>query len=648
MRVYLKPIFIAIVVIGISVLAVTRFSDNLVDKTLLGHAEGSSQTWRTKLIETVPDIETIFESGATSRQQQELIEASMAGSDIFRFVAFAPDGRQSFLSDQSILNLGDQRAFSPTAAEVIASGNWDIKVKDGTQKDNRPDLYVETYMPVYGDDGAILGVIESYVDVTALAAALGNEFNSLSVILISVTALIYLVPTMLLIRRNEQLREKDQAVLRLSKRDPLTGLLNRGAFNEETSRLFGSEDTRQHTLGIAFIDLDKFKEINDTHGHDAGDQLLKHVAGILTQAVNEGGIVARLGGDEFVILCPGATHESLARLGERLMELASEAPLPVADTEVYPSLSVGVHLSDPGETERRALHRADLALYQAKANGRSQVTAYSADVELKDLRRRKIAQDVRTALDDNRFFLEFQPIFRETDQVEAFEALLRLRSTDGDLIPPIEFIPIAEDAGQIDDIGRWVIREAIKAATDWPEHIFVTINVSVLQFRSGALPDDVKSVIDETGIEASRICLELTERVLIVDQQNVAEQLADIKALGIQIAIDDFGTGYSSLSYLWQYEFNILKLDKSFFEAYAFDGVRYAKIIASVIDLGHQLNMSVVVEGVETQEQLDFLQSTDCDFAQGFFLGRPMPIEKARSLARGTGPRLVSARPTGS
>ena len=644
MQAFLTPILVAAIVIGVSTLAVARWSDDLVDRTLLGHAESSAITWRSKLVTSVPAFERLFETGAVTPSQEELIAASMAGSDIFRFEAFAADGTLTFLSDQALFEVEAGDSFNETAAEVGQSGEMIVTIEDGRASPDRPDHYVEAYIPIPNADGRVLGTIEVYVDVSGLAAALTTKFNRLSLALIAVTAVIYLVPTLILIRRTAQLRERDRALLQLSRRDPLTGLLNRGAFNDAIEELFGDPGAPRDAIGIVFVDLDKFKDINDEYGHEFGDQLLKHVADLLGRGSRKDDLLARLGGDEFVVLCPGIDRDALAGMGQRILALVRDTPFVFDDTRLHASLSVGTHLSEPGETERRALHCADLALYQSKANGRGQVTAYSHEVELRDLRRRKVANDVRTALGDDRFFLEFQPIFDMSRRLAGFEALLRLRSVEGEPISPAEFVPIAEDAGLIDEIGTWVLHAAIRAAASWPDETFITINISALQFRSGTLVRDLSQAAEAAEVPFSRICLELTERVLVDDHDSVSEQLADIRALGAQIAIDDFGTGYSSLSYLWHYAFNKLKIDRSFLEAHAFDGQRYARIIGTIIDLGHQLDMAVVMEGVETQDQLDFLRTTSCDLAQGFHLGRPMPIDAATALATTT---AIAPRRTG-
>ncbi len=632
---YGLPLIIAACVVGSSILLFPRWSDDLVTRTLLGHAESSARSWQTELAEALQEDGSLFDQGSKSEEQLGLINASMAGSDIFRFKAFDMSGRLTFVSDEDVSALEDEANLNTTAALVVSTGEMHVSVEDGTEKPSRPDQYVEAYLPFIGQDGAVQGVIEVYVDVTGLAAAIKAKFGRLSALLIGVTAMIYLIPTFILIRRTAQLRARDRELLKVSRHDALTGLLNRGAFNEACSEFFGPRNRASDGLGILFIDLDFFKDVNDTMGHDIGDRLLKHVADRFRRVCRKEDIIARVGGDEFVILCPCTNPTELRSTAERLISETRDRFI-CNGTEIPVSFSVGAHVSTGDENERRALYCSDLALYRAKADGRGRVALFSEELERQDIRRRSVLEDVRNGLDQGRFYLEFQPIYNRTGSLAGFESLLRLRAHNGELIPPDEFIPIAEESGLIEDLGLWVMRNAIETAVEWPEDVFVSFNVSAHQFKSGQLVPELDSATRTAGLDPSRVCVELTERVLLEEHDDVAEQLAAIKGLGTQIAIDDFGTGYSSLSYLWRFEFNHLKIDRSFFEAYEFDSVRYARLIETIVALGQQLDMSVTIEGVENQDQMDYILTTTCDHLQGFFLGRPASRERALALSRDT------------
>jgi diguanylate cyclase (GGDEF)-like protein len=637
------PIAWAAAVVVTSILAVRAFSGDLVERALLSHADSSARTWRTEFQSSAPDLVTLVDSGNATLALQEFVDASMSGSDIFRFELFDTMGNLVFLSDQALFEVGSTDRFNQAAQDAGRTGNFEVVVEDGRTKPDRPDWYVEAYMPIENADGQVFSVVEVYVDVTGLAAVLRERFNWLSLLLIGAAAVVYLVPTLLLVRRSQQLRQRDRELLRLSRQDPLTGVRNRAAFNEEIAALFGERGKAGQDIGLLFIDLDKFKEINDTFGHDVGDQLLTHVAGALTKSCRRDDIVARLGGDEFVILCHGATTQNLRDIGERILDKAL-TPMFAGTREIYPSFSIGAHLSPAAEPESRALARADLALYKAKASGRSQFVMFTLDLEEKEARRRSVAAHVREGVSKGLFFLEYQPIYETSGAVSGLEALLRLNAPDGSLIPPAEFIPIAEDIGLIEDLGRWVLREAVFRARDLPGACTMSINVSPHEFRSGTLPDYMAQTLREAGMDAQRIYLEVTESTLIESQTGASQQLAVLSEMGIRTALDDFGTGYSSLGYLWQYSFDRLKIDKSFMEGFRAEGTRYAHIVETIAILGHQLGADVVVEGVETQQQYEAALRSGCDLLQGFLFSRPVSLADAIALMDRPSPQGAMSR----
>lgn len=625
------PLVISFAVIGSLMVAVTFWRDDLVERTLLGHAQSSAATWRTEFTNAVPNFEALFKPDTATQIQRDLIEATIAGSDIFRFEAFDAQGNLTFVSDQALFAIEPTAMFNAVAVDVAGSGVMDVEVEDGRGNPKRPDWYVEAYMPVTAGNGAVIGVVEVYVDVSGLAAALSAKFNWFSLVLLITTALIYVVPTLLFINRNTQLRQRDQQMLSILRLDPLTGLLNRAAFNEFAARTFNSLSVNDGSLGILFIDMDKFKEVNDTLGHNTGDALLQHVAEGLKNASRTDDVVGRLGGDEFVVLCPGVTQKELLAVGERIVGLQN-MPFLAGTNEVRPSLSLGAHLVPAGQSQKRALHCADLAVYKAKANGRSQVVVFSKALEQQDVRRQQVADCIRIGLKEKLFFLNFQPVFDRNTAICGFEALLRLRTPSGELIPPAEFIPIAEDIGLIEELGLWTLRDAIKTACAWPRDLFISINVSAHEFRSGKLAAYLTAVMAETGLQGQRICLELTENTLNDHTNEVADQLADLKGLGLQIALDDFGTGPSSLSHLWGYPFDRLKIDRSLLEAYDFDPTRQKQRIQSIVTLGHQLGMSVTAEGVAHVNQLELMRGLECEYFQGFLLSEPVSSTQALAM----------------
>ena len=314
----------------------------------------------------------------------------------------------------------------------------------------------------------------------------------------------------------------------------------------------------------------------------------------------------------------------------------AKAPLDLGDRKVTLQLSIGAHIAKRNESERQALHRADLALYQSKAAGRAQMTVYSTELEFEELRRRALVEDVQHGLEQGLFFAEYQPIFDRDMNLVCFEALLRLTGRDGQVVGPRDFIPVAEETGLIDQLGAWLVQTAVRAMSDWPDDVSLAINLSSEQFRSERFASSLGNAIETYQIDASRIWVELTERVILDERFCASSQLNEIKKLGAKLAIDDFGTGFSSLSHLWRYDFDALKIDKSFFDAQRFDQERFSKIVGSIVGLGHKLDMVVTIEGVETQSQLDIARHLNCDLYQGFFLSKPTSAEQARAMAHRT------------
>ncbi len=630
-RQFAKPLAMALAVMLTFMGALTFWLDEMVEKTILTHAEESASSWGDVFIDAVPDVERLVETGQPTPEQIGFIDAAVFGSDIFRFKIFDQNGVLVFVSDEGLFQTERQVEVTETAAQVIETLASNISVKDGSEKPDRPDWYVEAYIPIIHDAGHPIGAFEVYVDVSGLASALRAQFSKIGFYLLLGASVIYLVPTVALIFKNHQLRKRDGQLKQLSEVEPLTGLLNRGSFTEGIETLFSKRKRTGETIGIFFIDLDKFKQVNDKFGHEFGDKLLIHVASVLRQSCREADLVARIGGDEFVILMPDIDATELDVIGARLMENI-KAPFVFGTSEVWPSLSVGAHLSLTGESEAKAMHCADVAVYRAKADGRGRVVTYTQELEKIELRRKNIETAIANGLDGDGFFLEFQPIFDRSGVVKGFETLSRLQDADGNRISPAEFIPVAEDAAFIEEIGSRALRQAIETAASWPDHVFVAVNLSAHEFRSGGLPKYVEDLLNETGVAPSRICLELTESIMLNDDESVTDQLIGLKALGVDLAIDDFGTGYSSLGYLWKYKFDRIKIDKVFLEGYEFDNERYTHIIETIILLGHQLQMSVTVEGVETADQLERMRDLGCDLFQGFLMSQPISQEKSKAL----------------
>jgi diguanylate cyclase (GGDEF)-like protein len=373
------------------------------------------------------------------------------------------------------------------------------------------------------------------------------------------------------------------------------------------------------------LDLDRFKEINDVFGHATGDAFLVSLARRMQNAAGDA-FLARLGGDEFAIVAPAAAQpRKAAALAENL--LAAVADEIVVDQQpLRVGLSIGVALfPDDGTNADMLTANADAALYRAKAEGRSTVRFFEAEMDQQIRERRAMQLDLRTAVERNELKLYFQPQARVQHEIVAFEALLRWHHPVRGFVPPMTFIPLAEESGLIMTIGEWVLREACREAARWSKPILVSVNLSPVQFRHGDLPSLVHEILLETGLPPARLELEVTEGVLINDFERTVSILHRLKSLGVRIAMDDFGTGYSSLSYLQAFPFDKIKIDQRFICNLEHDA-QSATIVRAVIGLARGLAIPVVAEGVETEAQLNFLTAERCDKVQGFLIGRPEPI----------------------
>jgi diguanylate cyclase (GGDEF)-like protein len=378
---------------------------------------------------------------------------------------------------------------------------------------------------------------------------------------------------------------------------------------------------------VHFIDLDRFKNVNDTLGHDNGDFLLKTVAERLRAVTRVDDMVARLGGDEFVVVQTDVKGKGQAEDFARRMASAATAPMKLSERAIAATISVGVALAPAdGTNPERLLKCADLALYKAKADGRNCVRFFRAEMDTDLQALFKLETTIRDAVLHDRFELHYQPIYEILERrLVGFEALLRLPAEDGTLIPPLEFIPVAEDLRLIDRIGAWVLREACRTAAIWPENLTVAVNLSPAQFSTGSISDVVAAALKESGLAAHRLELEITETLLLGNSEAIMAELLTLKAMGAAIVMDDFGTGYSSLSYLWRFPFDKIKIDRSFMQGFDGSGRDVRTVVKTIIALGRELNMRVTVEGVETATQASFLDNIAGDQVQGFFFGRPIP-----------------------
>lgn len=422
--------------------------------------------------------------------------------------------------------------------------------------------------------------------------------------------------------------------------DVLTGLANRRLLRERFDECATAHPSERSA--ILFIDLDRFRQANDTLGHSIGDKLLVLTSARMAEVLGTAGTLARVGGDEFVVLAGGVSGLVEAdELGTRLLG-ALMLPFHVEGHEILLSASIGISLfPDHGSTLAMLQERADRAMYIAKSQGRNQCVAFSEDVCRREKLAREIGIDLSAALNRGQFELHFQPLVRRNGRLSGFEALVRWRHPRHGIVLPADFIPLAEESGLIERLGDWVLEEACRACLRWQKPgqppLGVSVNVSSLQFERQDYPDRVLSALSAAGIDPSLLMLELTESVLVSDPERARGHLTRIRRTGVQIALDDFGTGYSSLSYLTELPADLIKLDRSFVRA----GSELAEsqaVVESIVNLAHRLNLQVIAEGVETRAQKETLIDLDCDQFQGYYFSRPIPEAEVAGLIAARGP----------
>lgn len=409
--------------------------------------------------------------------------------------------------------------------------------------------------------------------------------------------------------------------------DPLTTLPNRLLFLERLQAAL-ARVKRGDSAALLWIDLDRFKAINDTHGHSVGDKLLCAVAERLSDNVRSTDTVARLGGDEFAVLqVPALSPKAAAALAGRLVEKLN-APYEIDDLPLIVGVSIGVVIATPECADAEQLMRnADFALYRAKNEGRGTFRFFAEELNAEMQRRRALEDAMRRALVLETFQLHYQPIVNLAERrVVAFEALLRWPDRNGGFISPGEFIPIAEENGLIVPLGHWVLHAACRQAKLLPDDLAVSVNISAQQFRFGGVVETIQSALKAADLPAARLQVEVTETIMLDPCDDVRSMLRAIKDLGVRIAMDDFGTGYSSLHYLSSFPFDKLKIDRSFISGLPNDAGRLA-ILRAIAGLGANLSMVTTAEGVETAEQLDIVRSEGCVEVQGYYFSKPRPIE---------------------
>ncbi len=510
------------------------------------------------------------------------------------------------------------------ASEVSVTGKPVIRVMD-VQVNQHAETHTETFFPIIRH-GRSVGVVAVIGNETEQAATIGASFRRASGLAALLALMAFSIPAIGFYRRTREKIEADDHMRFLAHHDSLTQLPNRAHFLESAGSALKTRAANESVV-LHFIDIDHFKEVNDRYDHSAGDQLLIGIAERLQERVRGSDIVARLGGDEFVVAQFGFKNKSDYEVATNRMLSTFAKPFRVAGRDMDVSASIGTAVAPfDGGTSEELIRNADTAAYVVKGRGRKGHCYFEQRFDLERERHQKIEDLLRKTLANGAFELHFQPLINLGEsRIKGFEALLRMRDGAGNFVPPVEFIPVAEETNLIDDIGSWVLAESCRMAATWPDDLEISVNLSAAQFRRKSVVDATSKALAESGLKPKRLLLEITESLLLADTDHVLAQLTKLKALGASIVMDDFGTGYSSLSYMMRFPFDRFKVDRSFIASLELPGSEARKVVQTIISLGHSLNMKVTAEGVETEKQASILRELKCDDAQGWLFGRPIP-----------------------
>ena len=536
------------------------------------------------------------------------------------------DGKQRIYREATVPSTGWHLLIGVTPAEAFASARGDLRrnlILGGLmvaivaglglllyRRLARPVRHLRTVIEAAGSDSNVRATLEGTAEIAAVAEA----FNAT------------------LAERQEFERQLSHQALH----DPLTNLPNRTLLTDRLEHALARQKRSNRLVAVAFLDLDRFKLVNDAHGHPAGDQLLVALAHRLAAAVRPDDTVARFGGDEFVVLSEGLANEAEAvTVATRVIDALKE-PFALKSGQIYLSASIGLAIANGGEKPEDLIRNADAAMYHAKTPDNASIAVYDEQMHVGVLSRLDTERDLHRALAEGELVVHYQPKWSiSSGEMAGVEALVRWAHPTRGLLPPAEFISIAEETGLIIPLGEWVLAEACAQTVRWRKElgvaVAVAVNLSGRQLGSPDLPATVAEILRSTGADPSDVWLEVTEGSLLGDESAAVARLAAIRELGVRISIDDFGTGYSSLAYLRTLPLDEIKIDRSFITDIA-DDVLAGAIVSSVVQLGHALGLVVIAEGVESATQLDALGRFGCDLAQGFHLGRPQTADQLSQL----------------
>jgi diguanylate cyclase (GGDEF)-like protein len=581
---------------------------------------------------------------------QQATQAQMKGMNVVKVKVYNLAGMTVFSTEAKQIgedkgtNVGFQSARAGEARSEIVFRDQFYAIEEVIVDRN----LITTYIPIRdSDDGPVKAVFEVYTDVTPLVVKM-QKVQTWIVVGVSVALLLLYLFLFLIVRRADRILAAQESERKINEdlirhqafHDSLTGLPNRNGFSERITEAINRARRHGKSGALLFLDLDRFKLINDSLGHDAGDHLLRVTASRIQKSLRETDLAFRLSGDEFMVIVEDIDRIECAALAARRILEAMASPVPLSDCEVIVNMSIGITMFSGKESDVEALVKeADSAMYRAKEIGHNQFVFYTQEMNTLAFERLSMETDLQRALQHSEYLLHYQPkVDTATKALVSVEALLRWNHPKKGIVLPNTFIPLLEDTGLINEVGEWVLMEATRQAQAWIDAGLqatrMSVNISGKQFRHPGLIDTVRRALEVSGLDPRYLELELTESMFIENTQRSIETMQALKALGISLSIDDFGTGYSSLAYLKMFPVDYLKIDRSFIRDLTTNS-KDAAITAAISALAHSLNLRLVAEGVENQAQVEFLESQGCHELQGFLFSRPVPAHELEASLRG-------------
>jgi diguanylate cyclase (GGDEF)-like protein len=572
-------------------------------------------------------------------QLDRFFQTSVLDEGFLLVELYAANGQVTYSSDHRLIGGTSRTEVAPLREARSGTVRGDATKLPAGRK------VLRTYAPVAVDGG--VGVVALFQDYEPIAAAAASTFLPTAGVFEAALILLFVALVPILRRVTIRLRRQMEEIRHRALYDQLTGLPNRSLFHDRVEQAISAARRHGGSATVMFLDIDHFKEVNDTLGHEAGDVLLQALGARLGEEMRASETLARLGGDEFGVLCEGSGDEA-ALLAERLHAALREA-FAVRDFSLEIAMSVGIATFPAhGEDVDTLLRHADVAMYLAK-EARAGTAVYDSEQDLNDAARLALAGELRRAIENEELVLHFQPKAElESGCVVGVEALVRWQHPERGFIPPNEFVPIAERTGLIKPLSRYVVATAIRQCSAWRDaglDLHVAVNLTIPDLLDLELPDLIGTLLAEASVRPDQLELEITESTILADPFRVRQVLNRLNEMGLRLAIDDFGTGYSSLAYLRRLPVQTIKIDRSFVMDMC-ENASDATIVRSTIDLGRNLDLDVVAEGVESQEAWEILRAQGCTLAQGYFISRPLPAEELVGLLeeRGLHTRVARAR----